>query len=112
MSEGEPSPAALKQRLGRLAIGGSRDVEAVAELVAGEVVPAVTVAVWQRRGWVVAATDAGLRLARRPRLFGRARQVLLARDELMACKGLRDFVPLERRDEFAAVLSAGRGVGN
>ena len=67
------SSKALRQRLGRHAITASRDVKAVAELAAGEQLRAVVVAVWQRRAWVVVATDTGLRLARRPRIFGRGR---------------------------------------
>src|SRR5688500_10294765 len=67
------SPEALRQRLGRYAIGASRDVRAVAELAAGEELNAVVVSIWQRRSWVVVATNVGLRLARRPRLLGRRR---------------------------------------
>jgi hypothetical protein len=63
----------LRRRLGRAGIGSSRYVDAVAELVDGEAVAAAVVTVWQRRGWVAVATDAGLRLARRPRLLGRSR---------------------------------------
>ena len=66
------TPAALRRRLGRHALGASRDLEAVAKLAAGEEASAVVVALWQRRGWVVVATEAGLRLARRPWL-GRGR---------------------------------------
>ena len=61
------------ERLGRYAIGSARDVRAVSELAAGEELRAVVVAIWGRRGWVALATDAGLRLARHPRLFGRRR---------------------------------------
>ena len=67
------TPGALRQRLGSHALGASRDVRAAAKLAAGEEVRAVVVSMWQRRGWVVVATDAGLRLARRPWLArGRA----------------------------------------
>ena len=67
----------LGQRLGRYALGASRDVEAVGDLAAGEQLDAAAIAVWRRRGWVVVATDAGLRLARRPRFFGRAQALKL-----------------------------------
>jgi hypothetical protein len=71
--EGGPiSPAVLSERLGAASFGAGRDLRAAAELAAGEALLAVLVAVWRRRGWVVVATDAGLRLVRRPRLFGRA----------------------------------------
>jgi hypothetical protein len=65
------SPEALRRRLGRNAIGAWRDVRAVAQLSAGEELRAVVISMWRRRGWVVVASDAGLRLARRPRLLGR-----------------------------------------
>jgi hypothetical protein len=67
------SPEALRERLGGHALGGSRDVRAAAELAAGEQLEAVVIAYSQRHGWVVVATDVGLRLARRPRFFGRGR---------------------------------------
>jgi hypothetical protein len=67
------SPGAIGERLGRYAIGASRDMRAVAELAAGEELSAAVVAIWQRRGWVAVATDVGLRLARRPRFPGRGR---------------------------------------
>jgi hypothetical protein len=38
---------------------------------AGEELEAALFAVWQRRIWIVVATDVGLRLARRPRFIGR-----------------------------------------
>lgn len=69
------SPSALTKRLGVAALGTAPDVRAVADLIAGEALVAVVVAMWRRQGWAVAATDEELRLARRPRLFGRARDV-------------------------------------
>ena len=69
---GQVSRDVLSERLGAASFGAAPDIRAVAELAAGESLLAVVVAVWRRRGWVVVATDAGLRLARRPRLFGRA----------------------------------------
>jgi hypothetical protein len=74
----EVSPEALTERVGRYGIGSSRDVRAVSELAAGEELRAVVVAIWRRRGWVAVATDAGLRLARHPRLFGRRREYTFA----------------------------------
>lgn len=66
------SREALLARLGAASFGASRDVDGVIALAAGEELVAVVAAAWRRRGWVVVATDAGLRLARRPRLFGRS----------------------------------------
>jgi hypothetical protein len=78
------SPEALGQRLGPFAIGAARDVSAAAKLAAGEELRAVVVSVWQRRGWVVVATDVGLRLARRPRFLGRGRDCSFAWRDLTA----------------------------
>jgi len=80
------SAAAIGERLGRWAIGGSRDVRAVAELAAGEELRAAVIAVWRRRTWVVVATDAGLRLARRPRFFGRRRECTFGWRDLRAVR--------------------------
>jgi hypothetical protein len=77
-----PARADLRRRLGRAGIGSRRHVDAVAELVEGEAVVAAVVTVWQRRGWVAAATDVGLRLARRPRLLGRGRSHAFDWDDL------------------------------
>jgi hypothetical protein len=78
----EEARAELRRRLGRAGIGSARYVDAVAELVGTETVVAAVVTVWQRRGWVAAATDAGLRLARRPRLLGRSRSHAFEWDDL------------------------------
>jgi len=67
------SETEIRNRLGRYATGAGRDVRALAELVEGERLEAAAIAVWKRRGWVVAASDRGVRLARRPWVFGRAR---------------------------------------
>jgi hypothetical protein len=74
----------LSERLGRYAIGASRDLQAAAEMAAGERLEAIVTAVWKRRGYVAVATDAGLRLARRPRLFGRAHQAAFEWRDLTA----------------------------
>lgn len=80
------SPDALSRRLGAHAIGASRDVRAVAELAAAEELMAVVIALWRRRGWVVVATDLGLRLARRPRVLGRARECSFDWGDLIAVR--------------------------
>ena len=67
------TPDVLKRRLGKHAIGTSRELKALAEMASGEALEAVVIAVWRRRGWVAVATDGGLRLARCPRVFGRKR---------------------------------------
>jgi hypothetical protein len=76
--------ALLSERLGRYAFGASRDLRAAAELAAGERLEAAVVAVWRRRSYIAVATDAGLRLARRPRLFGRADEAAFEWDDLTA----------------------------
>jgi hypothetical protein len=69
---GSPATAAeIRARLGRLRTGAGPDIRALAEVVVGEKLLAVAVATRKRRGWVLAATDRGLRMTRRPRLFGR-----------------------------------------
>lgn len=72
------SAQSVKARLGRYATGGGRDVRAVAELAAGERLEAAVIAMWKRRGWIAIATDAGLRVARRPWFLGRPESHALA----------------------------------
>ena len=66
--------AEVKKRLGMLATGAKRDIRAVVEISAGEELEAVAVALRGRHGWVVAATDRGIRLARRPIVLGSGEQ--------------------------------------
>ena len=106
MNEGDFSPAALKQRLGRNAIGVTRDVEAAAELAAGEAIKAVAVAIWQRRGWILLATDAGLRLARRPRL-GRTRRMTFEWADLTSLSSGPQRVALAFGDAEASLAAVG-----
>jgi hypothetical protein len=63
----------LRERLGGYRIGAGPDLRALAETIAGERVEAAVVGLRGRRSWVIAATDRGLRMARRPRLLGSAR---------------------------------------
>lgn len=63
----------VRERLGKFAFGAGPDVRAVAVQVGGEQVEAAAVAMWQSRGWMVVATDRGLRWSRRPRVLGRGR---------------------------------------
>ena len=63
----------VRDRLGLYRIGERRAIEAIAELVDGERLDAVGAGIWKRRGWLVAASGGGLRLVRRPRVFGRPR---------------------------------------
>ena len=63
----------VRDRLGVYRVGERRAIAAVVELLAEEQLEAVGAGMWEWRGWVVVATDGGLRLVRRPRVFGRAR---------------------------------------
>ena len=111
--------SALKQRLGRLASATRREVRALAPLVEGEEIQAVVFALWNKQGWIVAATDGGLRLARRPRL-GRARDVKAAWSDLTDVRAGSQRVDLgfgrlevrlsfvQPHDEFVHLVEAAR----
>lgn len=101
------SPGVVARRLGRYAIGASRDVRAVEELAAGETLMAAVIVVWRRRGWVVVATDVGLRLARRPRLLGRAQDHAFAWRDLTAVSSGPNRVAMSFGDDEVSLLVAG-----
>jgi hypothetical protein len=82
-------------------------VEAAAQLAAGEDVAAVAVAAWRRRGWVVVATDAGLRMARRPLLFGRAQHATFEWRELAAVRSGPQRVALTFGDTDVSLVATG-----
>jgi hypothetical protein len=121
-AEGAADAAHLEQRLGAYALGAGRDVAAAAALVAGETVGAVAVAAWQRRGWVVVATDAGLRLARRPWILGRRRELSCDWAEMTSMRSgpqrvaMRfgdtevDLFAVSPHDEFVRLLETARAV--
>jgi hypothetical protein len=73
----------LSERLGRVSrTGAGRELKALAHALADEQIAAVVIGVWRRRAWVLAATERGLRLSRRPRLFGRKRDISWSWSEL------------------------------
>ena len=100
------SAAAIGERLGRYALGGSRDVRAVTELAAGEELKAAVVAIWRRRGWVAVATDVGLRLARRPRILGRRRACTFAWRDLTAVRSGAQRVVMSFGDAEVRLIAA------
>ena len=63
----------VRDRLGLYRVGERRAIAAVSQLVDGERLDAVGAGMWRRRGWLVVASDSGLRLVRRPYILGRAR---------------------------------------
>ena len=84
----------IRGRLGIQRLGQPRAVDALARVVEGErldVVCVVARGVWD---WSLVATDAGVWLARRPRVFGRARDDHFAWDELTAVNSRNQCVEL------------------
>lgn len=63
----------IRDRLGVQAIGEARAIEAISRQVEGERLEAVGAVLWERRGWIMVASERSLRLVRRPRVFGGAR---------------------------------------
>lgn len=116
-------PEELRRRLGRYAIGTSRELDALAEMASGEQVLAAVVAVRDRRGWVALATDRGLRLARRPRVFGRSRSAAFEWRDLSGVRSGPQRVDLQfgpetvkliatqPHDEFVRLVEAARAHG-
>jgi hypothetical protein len=115
------SEAAIRARIGRWDTGAGRDIRALAELVVGERLSVAAVAVWKRRGWVVAATDRGLRMTRRPWLFGRPVDERFAwgdltsvwsggmdRVELVFGERSVELVAVTPRDEYLRLLEMAR----
>jgi hypothetical protein len=110
----------LRERLGGYRIGAGRELRWLADAIAGERVEAVLVGLRGRRGWVIAATDRGLRMARRPRLLGRPRDAAWDWSELTEVRSGVQRVDLvfgpERvelrflgpHDEFARLLDTAR----
>ena len=113
----------VRDRLGVYRVGERRAIAAVVELLAEEHLEAVGAGMWEWRGWVVVATDGGLRLVRRPRGFGRARDERFDWADLTAVRsrtagtgltftfGDREIAisALGPPGEFARVLDAARG---
>jgi hypothetical protein len=61
----------LSERLGRWGTGAGRELDALARATAGERLVAAVYGARRRRAWIIAATERGLHLSRRPRLLGR-----------------------------------------
>jgi hypothetical protein len=112
----------LGARLGAYRLMAGRELDQLAEATSGEALAAVVYAVWRWKGWIAAATDGGLYLARRPRVLGRAQDRSWRWSEL---RGVRSggtlSVDLEfgaervelrfmgPHDEFVALLDTARG---
>ena len=73
MSAVDDLRAELKDRLGVLATMSGPELEALAEAAVGEEILATAYAMRSRRGFLLTATDWGLRMSRRPKVFGRKR---------------------------------------
>ena len=74
----------IRNRLGRYRWGSSREIKALGRRVGRSPIVATGGAARGARGWVVAATDTDVFLARRPWLFGRARDDHFAWADLTA----------------------------
>ena len=114
----------LRARLGFYALMSGRELDALAAATAGESLAAVVYTVRDWRGWIAAATDGGLYLSRRPRVFGRGGDESWRWDELVSMRSggtlsvdldfgaerveLRFMGP---HDEYVALLEAARGPG-
>jgi hypothetical protein len=98
--------AAVNARLGGYSVGASRDVSAVADLAGGEELAAAVVALWQRRLWVVVATNVGLRLARRARLM-RGREHAFDWQELTGVRSGQQSVVMSFGEAEVRLLAAG-----
>lgn len=112
----------LRDRLDRYSrLGSGPELDRLAEATDGQELVAAFATVWHWKGWVAAATDEGLYLARNPKLFGRSRLRSFRWADL---KGHRtgvamsvefDFgseqvdLKLMSHDEFVALLELARG---
>lgn len=67
----EAAETEIRRRLGAYGVGSVRNIRLLVRSVADEPVEAAVVAMESRRGWIVAATDPRLHLARRPWILGR-----------------------------------------
>jgi hypothetical protein len=114
----------LRARLGPYGVMARRELDALALATDGEALAAVVYAVWRWKGWIGAATDGGLYLSRRPRLFRRGQDVRWRWADLRSMRsGGALSVDLEfaqervelrfmgPHDEFVALLDAARGPG-
>lgn len=112
----------LHDRLDRYSrFGSGPELDRLAEATQGQALVAAFAAVWHWKGWVAAATDEGLYLARNPKVFGRSRFRAFGWADLVsqrASGALRvafDFgsetvdLKLLSHDEFVALLGVARG---
>lgn len=74
----------LRERLRIYRWGQKRPIKALAKRFAHEPLDAVVGGMWRGRGWLAAASPAGVELIRRPWIFGRARDVHFPWAELTA----------------------------
>ena len=89
----------LEERLGRWRTAAGRELEALTDATAGEEVAAAVYAAWRRRAWIVVATERGLHMSRRPRVFGRNRDVFRPWSELRGVNVSAQRLSLEFADE-------------
>ena len=88
----------LEERLGRWRTAAGRELEALTEATEGEEVRAAVYGALRRRGWIIVATDRGIHLSRRPRVFGRDRYEFWPWSELRGVTARPTRVDLEFED--------------
>ena len=110
----------LSRRVGWFRLNSGRELDRLAKVTRGEPLRAALYAMWNRRGWLVAATDRGLYLSRRPRVFGRNRDAAFQWSDLRSVRADATGVDLDfgdvvalrfagPRSEFRALLETARG---
>ena len=112
----------LHGRLDRYSrFGSGPELDRLAEATQGQQLVAAFATVWRWKGWVAAATDEGLYLARNPKVFGRSRFCSFRWSDLRsqrtgaAMSVEFDFgsekveLKLMSHDEFVALLEVARG---
>jgi len=112
----------LHGRLDRYSrFGSGPELDRLAEATQGQQLVAAFATVWRWKGWVAAATDEGLYLARNPKVFGRSRFRSFRWSDLRsqrtgaAMSVEFDFgsekveLKLMSHDEFVALLEVARG---
>ena len=85
----------MEERLGRYRTAAGREMDALTEATAGEQMLAAVYGAWRRRAAILVATERGLHLSRRPRVFGRDRYVFWPWAEVSRVRARNQSLDLE-----------------